>query len=720
MKKTLIPLFLTLVILTIPVFSYERITNYASCISVNDFENSGNILYVASSGGIYLFDKTTKTGKLLPSNTSSPDPLTTALCLEEDKTLWSGTSQGYLNKRTLPANSTSISTYNSYIPSEWKILDLLIYNKYLIVASTKGISVFNTEKGFAEKNATEFGSLPSSQVNVLAIYNDTLYAGLEQGVAKLSLKKGIETVNFFDPTIWLIDTETDNPVQSFTFDSTCKAHTGFAERFNGHIVSTNESLLFLDSIQIAKLPSKITALKVVGANEYWIGTEEHYFYLWDGTSLTQCSIPGPTISLINRIYVDHTNKVWFLPNVVGGLSQWWVGIGAFENDTWKLYNQYNYPAIGQLTPDNPENSAIIETSDNRLWFGTSGGQIKTYSPETDSWKIYCVNSLSNSRFYTRDTFSDGWGKCDAFAVDSSGYLWISSWKNAGGSLICYDLRYEPDDSQSTAEAAHFKRFFSDAEYNFTSLNVDKDGRIFAGDETGKLFIFSHNGNPLRDGITILKSYSVENEGKVYDALTMGDNNTWILATSQMLVYNPETNSISTNDNFSSKIRAIAAESDQIFWVGTEGNGLIRYNTTTEETSVFTTSQGLLSNTIFDISIDKNNGAIWLATDCGISKLEIGYTLNKEAGVNDAQIFPNPYSKSRMKSIPIILQNIPENGSVSIYNNNGQFIKKLQSERKGTQGTLFTWKPAESLVPGVYFAIIKNAKKATVKRIMVTP
>jgi len=111
-----------------------------------------------------------------------------------------------------------------------------------------------------------------------------------------------------------------------------------------------------------------------------------------------------------------------------------------------LYNNRNYPELGNLN-DNPQNRAIHQTKDGRLWFGTSGGQIKTYTPANDSWKIYHVNSNDNKRFYVRNN-PEGWGKTDAFAQDSSGYFWISRWHNDGGSLICYDLKYDPDDSQT--------------------------------------------------------------------------------------------------------------------------------------------------------------------------------------------------------------------------------------------------------------------------------
>jgi ligand-binding sensor domain-containing protein len=718
-------------------FSFERITNYASCISVYDFESDGNNLYVASSGGLYVFDKTTKTGRLLPSDTRSPDPYTKSLCLQGNQILWSGTNQGYLSKRTPPDNLNSISTFSSYFSTQWKILDLVLYGKYLLIASNKGISVFNTEKGYAVKSASKFGSLSSSQVNVIKIYNDTLYAGLDQGIAKLSLKAGLEDANFFDPAIWNVETDTVKSVKSFVYKNGLKAYSGYADLFNGHIISGEDSLLLLDNTEIKKLPSRITAIKVTGNNECWIGTEEHQFFLWNGSTITRFEIPGPTMPSINRVYVDHNGKMWFLPQVEGVNPPWWIGIGSYEDGQWKLYNQNNYPNFGILNED-PDNRAIIETKDNRLWFGTSGGQVKTYTPSSDSWKIYHVNSYENGRFYSSNS-QDGWGKTDAFAIDTSGFLWISSWQNDSGSIICYDYRFEPDESKSNAQEAHFRRFFPGRGYNFTCINVDNQGKILIGDESGKIFVFKHDGNPLGNGIEITGTFSIDN-AKIYDAITVSENydgsssgqNTnrvKVIASNGLYDYTDSIenignistfgSSIKKDEDFSTKVRTIEAENDKVVWIGTSGEGLIRYDLQSKEMEQFTTAQGLISNEIRDLSFDKKNGYLWIATDIGFSKMDIGYSLNKTLEADNVEVFPNPYLKSKMSQISITIRNVPSGGNVIIYNINGQLIAKPTLERQGN-GSLYSWKPANSIIPGTYIVAIKSGNRSGSKALLIAP
>ncbi|HMA64163.1 MAG TPA: two-component regulator propeller domain-containing protein, partial [Chitinispirillaceae bacterium] len=530
----------------------------------------------------------------------------TALCFESDKSLWYGTSNGFLVNRKLPVETGSVVCYRNYFSSKWKILDLVKYDKYLIIASNKGISIFNTEAGYAEKNATKIGNFSSPQINVIEIYNDTLYCGLNTGIAKLSLKNGIRDINFFDPLIWIVNDSTTMQVKSFSVvNNRVTPFSGSSQIVNGTTFSTSDTALLKDTLKAMVFPSKITCMKYHNGDEFWVGTAEHYFYRWNSKELVQYPIPGPTQQTVNRIFVDNSGKVWYLPQVDGLNSNapWWVGIEAFENNLWMLYNKRNYPAIGRLN-ENPLNRAIYQTKDSRIWFGTSGGQVKTYTPEKDSWRIYHVNSNDFKRFYAKD-YTEGWGKTDAFAQDSSGYLWISRWHNDGGSLICYDTRYDPDDSQTDPAAAHFISILPGRSYNFTMLHVDNEGKIIAGNEDdGRIVILKHNGNPLGSGIQTIANYTITN-ATILDAVNIYDkeqipqgalhsNNVFIASTNGLYRYDDTTfnsrfsYSFKKVDEFGTNITSIEKESDNIFWISTDGDGLLRYDLSSKQIQAITT------------------------------------------------------------------------------------------------------------------------------------
>lgn len=731
-------LFFRSIILIICICSFlsaENFLNFSPTITVNDIEQKGNNLYVASSGGLYVYNLESDSGRILPNDNNSPDPNITALCFENDQSLWYGTNNGFLVNRKLPVETGSIARYTNYFSSKWKILDLVKYEKYLFIASNKGISIFNTEAGFAEKNATKIGNFSSPQVNTIKIHNDTLYCGLNMGIAKLSLKNGISGINFFDPSIWIVNNTTSMQVKSFAVvNNKVVPFSGYSEIANGKIFSTSDSIIFNDTSTIMTFPSKITCMKYHNGTEFWVGTAEHYFYRWNSEELVQYPVPGPTQQTVNRILVDNTGNVWYLPQVDGLNPPWWIGIEAFRNNLWKLYNNSNYPALGHLN-DNAQNRAIHQTKDGRIWFGTSGGQIKTYTPADDSWRIYHVNSNDNTRFYAGDN-TEGWGKTDAFAQDSSGYLWISRWRNDGGSLICYDSRYDPDDSKTDPVDAHFISILPGRSYNFTMLHVDNEGKIIAGNEDdGRIVILKHNGNPLVNGIETVATETIAN-ATILDAVNIYDkeqipqgaihsNSVFIVSTNGLYRYDDTTTNLHFNhslkkvDGFGANITSIEKENENIFWISTDGDGLLRYDLPSKRIQTFTTAHGLISNVINWLSLDKKNGYLWIGTDIGVSRMDIGYSMNKKPEVSDIQIYPNPVSVSKISNPMVTIRNVPTGSALAIYSADGQLVAKPKELRK-ENAAIYTWNISPDIVPGIYFVMIRNGKQSGMKKIMVTP
>lgn len=699
----------------------NRFVNYSSTICVSDFLRIGNNLYVASSGGIYSLNLQTSSSTLMQSKSNNPDPNITALC-SVGNSLWAGSSQGYLYKQTPPGNTLDITTYNGFFSAGWKILDLISYGKYLIVASNKGLSIVNTENGYTEKNASKFGSLISNQVNVLKIHNNVLYAGLNDGVAICSLSvHPLDKVNFYDPTTWTINKSVETPVRSFVVaNGTCIASSGYSDIFNGHMITGKDSALFAGTKQLCSVPGTISSLKVTAANECWIGTHEDYFFLWNGTELSQYTIPGPTVSSFSRILVDSRSNVWALPYFKGNTHKWWGGISALINDNWKSFTISTMNDSSFYMGDFFTNYGLDETPDGRIWFGTSGAGIKCFSYADSSWKFFEHRAGDDSVFFSSDKYDMLWSKCDAFTLDSSGYLWVSRYGNNAGSLICYDYRYDPDNSQTVSSLRHYRNYFpSSSQYhnlNFRCLHTDNNGNIFAGGEQGDVVVFRHNGNPLEDNsITVLKSMQTDS---VFDMATMDNGKTYIATSDSLFVYNPDSNTISVDNEFKYTARYFASESDDILWIGTPANGIVRYNVSSNDHIIYTTASGLISNNIRDLSIDRKNGFLWIATDTGISKLDIGYSVVNNLSGSNMEVFPNPFSISKMKQAFVTIRNIPKDSKVAIYNSNGQLVAKPKLDRKGN-GTSYSWKP-ENIVPGVYQIVVKCNKGPKSKLFMVTP
>lgn len=737
-----------LLIITASSFSTEFFRSFSSCISIQDIEIAGDTVWVASSGGIYKHSRSSGKGILLPNTSSLPDPFYNSLCFDSEKFIWSGTNQGYL-ARYAAGGKRKVSY--SYVSAKWPITNLQSYGKYMVVGSVKGLSIFDTKTMNAVKSATKFNTLPTTSVNALLIHNNIIYVGLDQGIAKLNISGGIESIkNMYDPGIWVVDTSTVIPVRSFLISSgKVKAFSGMSTVFKGEILHSDSRILYSNNKEVFRFPSDITVLKSNGS-ECWIGTKENYFYRWDGKNATNYSIPGMTCANINRIYVDHASNVWLIPGIDAGNFRWWHAIMSLQNDQWYLYNKQNYPEMGSFG-DNPNSIGITESrhagkgsEEWKLWFGFSGGGTKCFVPGLDKWSVFSesqqIGTGTPSKFYRNQSI---WTKNDAFAQDSSGYIWISFWRNTGNnykhhSLLCYDSEHNPDAEQKDPEKAYFRWFFdvNDSYHsnNYTVLNVDKEGNIIAGSEDGKVIVFNHSGNPLKNPVSVWGVFTRgRNEfgdfqplGKVLDMVSTIDGTTWIVT--QNGVYKLETrlsdpvspyisDTLVLHEEFGNGVSAIEAEDASVLWMGVTNEGVVRYDLLTNERTVFGTAHGLISTNITDLALDRKNGLLWIATEEGISRLSIGYKFSENSS-SSVLVYPNPFSKKRHSTINF--KNLPGGSSVEIFDLSGKLIDKAKVARESVEGTYYTWTPSSTTVPGTYFYSIHgdNIKKAG--KFIITP
>jgi hypothetical protein len=444
-------------------------------------------------------------------------------------------------------------------------------------------------------------------------------------------------------------------------------------------------------------------------------------------------MPFPSI---NKLLVDHNGGVWALPRL-SNISSSRIGICVLKNDEWTLYNSSNVSSIGTIG-DGVEHRGFVESRHPQagekewsIWIGTNGGQVKRVQPEINDWSQFCifVQHAGDGRFYHTgpDCPDPGWAKCDAMVQDSSGYIWMSVWRNpakplSNGALLCYDDLYEPDPGQHDDPLkAHYRRFFKTGDPahddNYRCMIVDVLGNIIAGGENGKISILSHNGNPLKDGVTV--KIIEETDGKVLDMVTTADGITRIATLKGIYIYNGYENELKiSEDELGAGITCMEAEDQSVLWLGIPGEGLVRYDLSNGEQKVFTTAQGLLSTQIQDLEIDRKNGYIWVATDLGISRLSIGYKISENNSKSTVMVYPNPFIRSRHSEI--YFKNIPSNGSVEIFNTDGRLVDRASLVRKGDLGAFFTWKPNSKLISGTYFYTIRSTGFSKIGKVLITP
>jgi hypothetical protein len=760
----------------------SRFINYVSPQSVNAILEDHGIVWAGTDGGLFRYDRAAKTGTLYSDPVSFPDPSISCLSMDANRTLWQGTARGYLYKRSAAGEQT---VANPYFMGGWQLTSLCAVGKYLVVGADKGCSVFDTDRFAALKNATNFGNaVPNPKVNAVAVFRDTLLLGLERGVAKLHLgAKTLADTNFFDPSIWIIDTTDGLPVKSFIIksDKYQQIHALGISFKDTTITSQTSTEVYAGVAKALTLPSVVTSMAVSGDGaECYLGTKSDYFFVWDGVTSRNVKINGPTFTVPQRVMVDHAGATWVCPTVTmkGMPDPWWEGISNFTNGNWRLFSETTDPHMGSFGGGNHEFRGITEDRYGHVWFGAAGyGQVRRWNRGDGSWSRFCVGAaLSGDGSFVKGIpcdsanwltcqslinpttkiplFSNGlscpyndWAKCDAIASDSSGYVWIANWSQKFGCLVCYDSRYEPDTSAKNPVDAHYRRFWpqGDANFatNFSMLCVDVAGNIIAGSDNGNIMVFSHTGNPLRDSVTIKMVGT--GKGIPYDAVATSDTLTRIATSTGLYTYDPVLNKLTNGicirtldltgdrdndpyvgmvvdsviDSTISEVQAVEAEDARFLWFGTATKGLVRYDVANRTSMIIDQTQGLLSNTIKDLAIDARNGYLWVATDRGMSRYSIGYAVS---GIKNsgATVTVYPNPFSKRRHQEVVFEKLPPKCKVAIYSVSGSLVSALAPADSAGNGATCSWKPAQNTAPGIYLFTVRAGRNSKTGKIVVTP
>lgn len=758
-------LLLLLFILTHSIFSYNPFYNYTSSIRVNGIA-IGEYVWAATNGGLMRINPSTDRVQLRSGTDNFPDLKLTALCFDTLGNLWIGTKKGYLYKIT-PKDRHSI--YTSYYSSEWDINDIYLFGKYLIIGSSKGCSVFDTDENKVLQNAVTFGAFNTSVVYKITVHKDTLYLGCEEGVAKLDISGGkILTSNFLDKNIWILE-YTAETVKSFTvyndslhymnvvsgvlYGELC--YTYNIENANG----TEENYVYKDTSEWLKFSSKVTSMVEDENRLCWFGTEENCLKRWNGKKITTYGVGGLTFRTINKVYVSKNGKVWCIPYVtykkIDGkyIYPWWQGVAAFNNDEWTIYRPDQPSDFGKLG-DGPEFLGIAEGPNGNMWFGLNGQSIKKYNPDKNRWDGYAIGVYGGSTFQFKPRNRNmGWGKCDAIARDSSGYMWFTAWTSDSGSIICYNPDIENPNTSDTSDTIGYRYFFpKGSPYHIEiprQLNVDVAGNIFLGAEQkdeGRLIVFGYDEgrDPLTDGINnpILDVKLT----KIWHMVSTEDTITWVASGQGLYLFKYDKSIgplLLKAKNVPANITCIEVESsyrylnaplnsndysekiETVMWLGTQNEGVARVNMHQminsngiidsigiDSVSYLKESEGLISNTIKHMDMDRKNGYLWIATDEGLSRYDIGHSFKKIESNVKVSAYPNPFILSRHTRI--VFENLASGSSISIYTVDGRLVANIVDReanviKTGNEWT-FIWKPDRDIIPGVYFYIAKREQE----------
>ena len=512
-------------------------------------------------------------------------------CVLEDKEglLWISTNNGVctFNYKT----EKFIKFFDSGIENTTGGVFYMTKKNEFFLCSPKGLYLFNKATNKFEKYFQSAVDLRASTM----IEDDfgNLYIGTwENGLI-------VFKENRKDYVVKKIQAKTNfiyaNSIQSMVIDKTGIIWIGtrngfyYANSLGNNDISKFEIKPVLDRhgklLEISN--SMVYSLIVDNNDKLWIGTESG-LNIYDPKSQklqilysTKNTTGGLSNNLVNAIYKDVDGGIW-IGTYQGGLNYFSEGNVPFK-DKIPFITQSENKKI-QYT------KSVYQDFNGKLWVGTDYGLL-CFSKQFQLEKTYTNSSQSGSLSI---------GGVNAIYTDKSGDFWVGNW---GGGVNKLDkktdtfIKYSKIEQKNTTDS---------------TLTGDCITRAFTEDNRGYLWIVNM--------FDIVDRYDRKNNSFKHFNIAR-----------QVGRLNLE-------------IKSVDMDLDDNLWIGTIGAGLIKFDTKTFKTELFTPlphknmdiKSSLPSQDVYSVHVHKS-GRIWLGTGSGLCefdpKTKTFTTYSKEKGLN---------------------------------------------------------------------------------------
>ncbi len=549
-----------------------------------------------------------------------------------------------------------------------------IYNKenglsntgiHCLHEDSKGMLWIGTENGLNKLNrySQEITQYFHDQANPNSITNNKIYSITEDKLGKLWIGTG-RGLNHFDPLTEQFIHYLDHPEDNSSLRSNRITKVYFDKK--GFLwIGTYNGLIKLDTSKLnitrfyhrpedtlSLSDNLIRTIFQDRSGDLWIGTERGLnkfdYKSQQFTSYLQDINNNNSISN-NKVYAlfeDREGILWI--GTYGG------GINLYNkrNNTFSHY-KHNHDIVNSLS--NNKVYCIYEDNKANIWIGTYSG-VSRVDRTSSRFRHFThtangINCLSSSIVWS-------------FLEDTTGILWIAT--NDG--ITLYDkhskkfsaINKEEHHSNSLT-SNNIKTIFKDKEgifwigtedagidrldvkrwefenihhdpMNKNSLCDDNVWKIFE-DSEGFLWIGTVNGlsvydrenrkfenfkhNPLDSGSicgnTVYSIYE-DSKGKLFFCTKNGlchYNNDG----ENFFTYSFEKDGYIIRDI---RIVSMIKDKDGIFWLGTMGDGLLRYDPDKKRSKFYTEKNGLPNNIVY-AALEDDSSNLWLSTNWGLSK-----------------------------------------------------------------------------------------------------
>jgi len=734
--------------------------DFFSYNNVKDFIKSENIMYALSDNAIFTYDFTTQEINKLSSVQGLSGETTSAIhySTQSDRLVI-----GYKNGLVEVVDSDGSITISADIlnfnqTGEKSINDIFEYQGKLYLATSFAIIEYDIDQlefgdtFFIGNNSTDI------KINEIVVLNDFIYAATERGIYKAD----INNANLIDFNNWnLISSVNNNYSNIIIFNS--KIYTTLNKKLF-EVTETNEIVLIEDyTSSIVSLKGSSTNLSVVLNSSVNIYSTNFDLVLQNNADINSDYILNTAFAENNQLFLA-TKQFGILSSLIsddiifqeihpeGPVSNDVFSVSAQSNELWIVYGGFG-PTYGPIqrklgfthfngeswftAMNDPLNSfpdlvdvALDPTDKNKVFISGFGDtqSINTYN----TGGLFEVQNNEITNFYNNlnspladiveNIANRVTIRVSGSVFDTQGNLWVA---NIG---VSNELKKFSNGSWTEFDISAGK---PENSFGLSDIVIDINNTVWIGTRDDGIIAFNENGNRIRGLINTPTQGSLPNR-KVESIAVDKDNRIWIGTISGLVVFSNASGVFDADvvdaqpvifeeDGIAKKllgdqyISTIAVDGANNKWFGTSDGG-VTYTNPNGQTTIANFSKEnspLPSDRITKISVDKESGKVFFATDKGI----VAYNSNVAPFgeiLGEVYAYPNPVRKFH-NTVTIDGRNgtnLPKGTNVKILDIAGNLVYETNViEGQELQGGKVIWDKknlaGNNVASGIYIVLLAN-------------
>lgn len=489
---------------------------------------------------------------------------------------------------------------NSELPNDIVDIDIEENGNIWVATANKGLLYFapKTRKIIQQFNSSSKQTpLPSDKMLSLFRDNyDRLWLGSEAGLASIAQENDQYKISRWAEGIVNRVSAIEQGNSDTLWIGTQTQGLFLLDILNNNVVEITTAASYKSS--------QISALKRDKFGTLWIGYRSYglaryspnlrHLHLFNSAAENRYSVNSPVIT---SLWIDNEQQLW-IGSQGGGLSKTFLDAQHFGH-----IHSFSFPT------DNLKNvdvHAILHDKNDDLWIGTANGVyfgLKNNNGEISGFELFNPqNTLLTKSFIS------------FIAQDDSGQTWIGT---RGDGLFIY--------AQDKQSYIHYQASMSGSNSlpSNTLLSIYFDRNKQPWITTRDAGITQYLG--VEKGFRTISITQGLPTNFITDMTQDAQGGYWLTSSTDGLVNISPTGEIRHFDTMSSaklprkSLLSIENGEGNNLWIASN-DGLILFNTTSLSSQLFTTTDGLIGNSIYMLLADKQNH-LWLGTTKGLTYLD---------------------------------------------------------------------------------------------------